>query len=156
MTIPIEFTILGNPSSVNSTSIKKNTWKLLVEGASLDALSSTYPGGAKYADTVAVKVFYFPVNNQYIDVDNGLKHTIDGLAEHILVNDRTVTRIITERFPLIPGASLIVPIGLGSHIAGALSKAHTATPSSAGVTVQKTHVTAVKVESYFDNKGIFW
>jgi Holliday junction resolvase RusA-like endonuclease len=157
MTIPIEFTVLGNPSSVNSTSKKKNTWKRLVEDASRGALSSGYPGGLKYPDSVAVKVFYFPVNKQYIDVDNGLKHTIDGLAEHILENDRTVIRIITERFPLIPGANLVVPIGLGSYITGALLKAHTATPSSAGVTVQKkTHVTAVKVEAYFNNKGMFW
>lgn len=155
MTIPIEFTILGNPSSVNSTTLKKNTWKTLVQAAAKGALTIMYPGVIPYAGMVTVKVFYFPINQQYIDVDNGLKHTIDGMAKNIFENDKTVTRIIAERFPLIPGSRLVVPIGLGSHISGALSNAHRVKPAS-GVTVQKTHVTAVKVEAYADNKGKFW
>ncbi|VVP13900.1 hypothetical protein PS850_03511 [Pseudomonas fluorescens] len=76
-----------------------------------------YPGIIRYEGAVTVKVFYFPISKQYIDVDNGLKHTIDGFAPHIRKNDKTLARIITERFAPIPSASLVVPIGLASEIA---------------------------------------
>lgn len=42
MTIPIEFTVLGNPSSVNSTSNKKNIWKALVENVARGAVAIKY------------------------------------------------------------------------------------------------------------------
>ena len=156
MTIPIEFTVLGNPSSVNSTSSKKKAWKALVEGAAKGAVAFKYPGGLPYEGAVTVKVFYFPINQQYIDVDNGLKHTIDGFASSIIKNDKTVARIITERFTPVPKASLVVPIGFASEIAGALMTANGAGRSATGAPVRKQHATAVKVEPYADNNGKFW
>jgi len=156
MTIPIEFTVLGNPSSVNSTSNKKNTWKALVENVARGAVAIKYPGIIPYEGAVTVKVFYFPISQQYIDVDNGLKHTIDGFAPHILKNDKTVARIITERFAPIPSASLVVPIGFASEIAGALMIANGAGLTPSGSALPKQHATAVKVEAYADNNGSFW
>jgi hypothetical protein len=85
-----------------------------------------------------------------------LKHTIDGFTAPILENDKNVARIITERFPPIPGASLLVPIGFGAEIAGALMVANGAGRSSTGSPLPKQHATAVKIEAYADNDGKFW
>ncbi|WP_122669892.1 RusA family crossover junction endodeoxyribonuclease [Pseudomonas viridiflava] len=156
MTIPIEFTVLGNPSSVNSTSGKKAAWKTLVEAAAKGAVALHYPGKAKSTAALTVKVFYFPINQQYIDVDNGLKHTIDGLATAIFENDKAVTRIITERFPPVPKASLLVPIGFAREISSALMIANGAGNSATGAPLPKQHATAVKVEPYVDSNGKFW
>lgn len=156
MTIPIEFTVLGNPSSVNSTSGKKTAWKMLVEAAAEGAVALHYPGAAKSTAALTVKVFYFPINQQYIDIDNGLKHTIDGLATSIFTNDKAVARIITERFPPVPKASLLVPIGFANEISNALMIANGAGHSATGAPIPQQHATAVKVEPYTDNNGKFW
>lgn len=154
MTIPIEFTVVGSPSSVNSTSDKKNIWQGLVKSVASGVVAAKYPGVSCYAGEVTVKIFYFPISQQYIDIDNGLKHTIDCLAPCIIQNDKTVTRIITERFPPVLKKSLVVPVTFAPQIAAALSIANGRTAT--GGFVQKQHATAVKVEVYNDNGGVFW
>lgn len=143
---PIEFAVIGRPASVNAGTQNKNNWKAIVANAAKNAISSTY---IKNGGEVEVKIFFYPENNQYIDIDNGLKYTIDGFAELLIVNDRNVTRIISERFPCNPGASVVVPINAAVSVLNAL-RIQIANPKN------KEHVTAVKLEDYICNNGGHW
>lgn len=159
MTIPIEFCITGRPSSVNSTTNKKNIWKNTVNVAANAHLVATFapqPVPAAHAGDVTAKIFFFPPTQQYLDVDNGLKHTIDGISPPILANDRTIIRLVAERFAPIPGASLIVPIGFAPVLSQALAIASGQASVAAGSPYDPQHAVAVKVESYVDNNGALW
>lgn len=155
MTVPVEFLVYGRPSSVNSTSLKKNDWKSKVNKAAKVALAAAHGQSAippPHGGEVTVKIFFFPHTRQYLDVDNGLKHTIDGFSPPVLKNDRTVVRIITERFVPSPGASLIVPVGIAPIIQDALMAASGHSPGGGGAQFS----TAVKIEPFADNKGALW
>lgn len=171
MPIPIEFVVKGRPSSVNGSSAKAMAWKMAVSNAANTILAAKFapaPPPAAYADDVAVKVIFFPPNGQYTDIDNGLKHTIDAISEHtrpvppwppfssILANDKTVQRVIAERFPPIPNASLIVPIGFAPMLASALMVANGQLNAVASVLPAQEYATAIKVESYNNNNGGLW
>lgn len=117
MTVPFEFVALGRPSSVNASSDKKAAWKLNVNMyADAELLNAHYPDSVpiSYGSDVTVKVFYFLINHQYVDVDNGLKHTIDAICPPVLKNDRLVQRLIVERFLPVPGTSISAPISFCS------------------------------------------
>ena len=136
MTIPLEFLVLGRPSSVNGSTSKmgstskKAVWQAAVKAAvtaELAAKSPTWVGPPHKVD-VTVKIFFFPSTRQYIDVDNGLKHTIDAFNPPLLANDRSVMRLITERFLQAPGSALLVTAG----VAPVLLKAFHAAMGCAG------------------------
>jgi hypothetical protein len=89
----------------------------------------------------------------YVDVDNGLKHTIDGFNPPLLKNDKTVMRVIAERFlPPKAGASLIVPVGIVPVLLNAMQVASGALAPG----IRADHVTAVKVEAHAPNAGGLW
>lgn len=138
--------MIGRPASVNADTTNKNNWKAIVAKAANDAISKTY---IKHGGDVEVKIFFYPENNQYIDIDNGLKYTIDGFAQVLIVNDRNVTRIISERFPSNPGASLTVPINAALNVLTSL-RTQNANPRN------RKHITAIKLEQYTCNKGAHW
>lgn len=158
MTIPIEFLVTGRPSSVNSTSAKKRAWKTKVNSAANAAVKAKAAGGhhTPYDKEVTVKVFFFPHTQQYLDIDNGLKHTIDAVSPPILSNDRSVVRLIAERFAPTKGAKLTVPIGMASTLATALMTAGGLLSSKTGSPGTPEFSTAIKVESYIPNDGKHW
>ncbi|MCD4500166.1 hypothetical protein [Chromobacterium vaccinii] len=171
MPIPIEFVVRGRPSSVNGSAAKAMTWKMAVSKEANISLAAKFAPSlppAAYADDATVKVFFFPPNDQYTDVDNGLKHTIDAISEHrrpvppsppfasILANDKTIQRVVAERFPPVPNASLIVPIGFAPTLARALMIANGQTNNAAGTLPAEEYATAIKVEPYTYNNGGLW
>lgn len=171
MTIPIEFVVSGRPSSVNGKSAKKLAWKQRVSNAGNAELTKKFKPNsfpAPYASEVTVKVFFFPHNCQYTDIDNGLKHTIDALCPPanavlpaapfapILQNDRTVLRLTVERFAPVPGSSLLVPIGFAPTLARALMIANGQASIAAGGPSKPEYATAIKFEPYIDNNGGLW
>ncbi|NBD00720.1 RusA family crossover junction endodeoxyribonuclease [Atlantibacter hermannii] len=139
----IEFDLTGKPASVNGSKARKDSWKAQVKSKAI----ALYTGG-KIGEKLTVKIFYFPHNEQYCDIDNGLKYTIDGMADVLMKNDRTVTRIITERFPKIPGASLIVPLNIAPQIAQVIKQRE--------ISTSPEYLTLVKVEEYEYNGGNLW
>lgn len=153
MPIPVEFQVNGRPSSVNASSAKKNAWKSLVRAAALAAIGP--PPLTPHAGDVTVKFYFFPNSQQYHDVDNGIKHTLDAIAPPILANDRYVMRVIAERLVPKPGSSLIVPIGMAPTLAAALMTASGQAASIAGGGAPQ-HATAIKVVDYVPNNGAYW
>ncbi|WP_313049758.1 RusA family crossover junction endodeoxyribonuclease [Atlantibacter subterraneus] len=139
----IEFDLSGKPASVNGCKARKDSWKAQVQSK----VMALYTGG-KNGEKFTVKIFYFPHNEQYCDIDNGLKYTIDGMASDLMDNDKTVTRIITERFPKIPGASLIVPLNIAPQIAQVIKQRE--------ISKSPVYLTLVKVEEYDYNGGSLW
>ncbi len=154
MTVPFEFVATGRPSSVNASTSKKAKWKRRVDRTVRIELIRAHlpkPVPAVYAAEVTVKVFYFPTNKQYVDIDNGLKHTIDALAPHTLTNDKLVQRLVVERFLPVPGSSMKVPITYGASLAKAFDLANGVTHPG-----RPLHATAVKLEPYISNGGALW
>ncbi len=171
MPIPIEFVITGRPSSVNGKSAKKLAWKKKVSAAGNEELDKKFkpnPFPPPYVGEVALKVFFFPHNGQYTDIDNGLKHTIDALCHQkkpvppaapfapILKNDKTVLRLTVERFAPTPGASLLVPAGFAPTLAKAMMIANGQASAATGLPSKPEYATAIKFEPYIDNNGGFW
>lgn len=153
MPVPIEFLVKGKPSSVNSTSAKKIAWKLNVRTEANAALLAKYPmapAPGPYGGDLTAKFFFFPHNNQYLDVDNGIKHTLDAMSPPIIANDRSVQRLIAERISAVPGASVVVPAALAPTLLAAFNVA-----SGTGGN-PKVQATAVKVEPYMNNNGAMW
>lgn len=154
MTVPFEFLALGRPSSVNAASVKKAVWKCNVTQCAETELTNIYHPNAvpaPYASDVTVKVFYFPINRQYVDIDNGLKHTIDAISPPVLKNDRLVQRLVVERFLPVPGASVRAPITFAPTLVKAFDYAN-----GRSVPGWPIHATAVKVECYVANGGTLW
>jgi hypothetical protein len=139
----IEFHLTGKPASVNGSTERKKSWKDLV----CRTVTAMYSKG-KVGERLTLKVFYFPHNQQYCDVDNGLKYTIDGMAPVLMTNDRNVTRIIVERFTKTPGASLVVPLNIASDIANLINLRETSKIPD--------YYTLVKLEEYECNGGSLW
>lgn len=162
MCIPLEFTVVGKPHSVNdSNTQKKNNWKNIVMATCQNAINQKpqpLTNINPYCGDVTVKVFYFPKDNSYCDVDNGLKHLIDGFSEpkpnskkvvpapppapKLLKDDRNIMKIITERFVRKPGSVLTLPLNMAAIAANAI--------------VATDHCTAVKIEAYVSNPGGGW
>jgi hypothetical protein len=153
MTIPVEFLVCGRPSSVNASSAKKKVWKATVNAAAMGALGAS--PGPPHPGEVTVKFFFFPNSTQYADVDNGIKHTLDAISPPVLANDRTVMRVIAERFVPQPGSSLIVPMGMATTLATALMAATGQGAFLAGVG-KPTYATAIKVIEYSETQGEHW
>lgn len=154
MTVPIEFLATGRPSSVNGTTAKKNVWKQIVNSVAHAELLRTHSPNAvpaAYAAEVTVKVFYFPTNRQHVDVDNGLKHTIDAISPPILKNDKLVQRLITERILPVAGTSVKAPIAVAPMLARGFDIANGRLHG-----VKAVHTTAVRVEMYVANGGALW
>lgn len=152
MPVPIEFVVTGKPSSVNSTSTKKNNWKSIVHREANRALNLKFPTPpvpSPYSGDVTVKLFFFPHTNQYLDVDNGIKHTLDAMSPPIIANDRSVQRLVAERVPSVPGASVVVPAALAPTLLQAFNIANGSGPL-------KDQATAIKVEAYVSNNGAMW
>lgn len=143
----------GKPSSVNSTSAKKVAWKNNVSKEAVNALRLKYPvppAPMPYAGNLTAKFFFFPHNNQYLDVDNGIKHTLDAMAPSIIANDRSVQRLIAERISAVPGVSLVIPAALAPNLLAAFN---IASGIGGGPKVQAT---AIKIEPYINNNGAMW
>ncbi|WP_427913960.1 RusA family crossover junction endodeoxyribonuclease [Ramlibacter sp. MMS24-I3-19] len=153
MTIPVEFLVHGRPSSVNATSAKKKVWKTAVNAAAASALGSSPP--PPHAGEVTVKFFFFPTSRQYTDVDNGIKHTLDAISPPVLQNDKTVMRVVAERFVPEPGSSLIVPVGIAPILANALMSASGQSAFLAGAG-KPQYATAIKVVPYTEKSGEHW
>ncbi|MHA4870075.1 hypothetical protein ACXZ1M_20505 [Duganella sp. PWIR1] len=169
MPLPIEFYHEGKPASANGSWNEKKQWKLDIAKATNDALVKkflpnpvpkphlTKKGVAKaYGGQATIKVFFFPHSNQYIDIDNGLKYTIDGIAESLMTNDKYVTRIISERFLPMPGTSVVAPLARLNVLTTALSLANTPTLMAGGGVTPAPDVTAIKIETYQSNGGKYW
>lgn len=153
MPVPIEFVVKGKPSSVNSTSTKKVAWKLNVRNEANAALLAKHPVPpvpVPYVGDLTAKFFFFPHNHQYLDVDNGIKHTLDAMAPPIIANDRFVQRLIAERISAVPGASVVVSAALAPTLLAAFNIANGAYGGA------KTQATAIKVEPYTNNNGAMW
>lgn len=171
-TVPIEFVVQGRPSSVNGGSQKAKNWKKKVLDAGNAELVAKLVGAQlpmpPYREEVTAKVFFFPHNDHYTDIDNGLKHTIDALACHyrlippasifspILANDRTVVRLIVERFAPAPNASLVVPAGTAPLLARALMIANGQNSFAVTGKSEPEYATAIKFEPYVDNFAGLW
>lgn len=152
MPVPIEFVVTGKPSSVNSTSVKKKTWKANVNTQANNALSLKFPAPPvppPYAGDMTVKLFFFPHTNQYLDVDNGIKHTLDAMSPPIIKNDRSVKRLVAERVSSVPGTSVIVPAALASTLLQASNIAM-------GLGAPRNQATAIKIEAYVNDNGAMW
>jgi hypothetical protein len=169
MTIPIEFVVAGRPSSVNGTSDKKRIWKTKVSSEGNAKLAATFQIlPAPYIDNVALKIFFFPNNLQYTDIDNGVKHTLDALSvpnllvlpippfAPILQNDKTVLHLTVERFAPHPGASLPVSIQAAPTLLEALSIASGQAIGQAGARAKPEYATAIKFEPYSGTIGGAW
>jgi hypothetical protein len=169
-TVPIEFVVKKRPSSVNDSSRAKK-WKTNVATEGKAALLANGPVPlplSPYADQVTLKVFFFPHNGQYTDIDNGLKHMIDALACHprpvppaapfapILKNDKTIVRLIAERFAPIPKASLVVPAAAAPILLQALMIASGRVPPKMVGPVKPEYATAIKFEPYKYENVDFW
>lgn len=142
----VEFAVIGRPASVNSGkkyAARKKLWKHLV-----------YTEASKHYTDLPVpykttlKVFYFPHNGQYTDVDNGLKYTLDAMKNVVIDDDKSVTRVIAERFLTEPGSSLVVPLKLAPAVMKILTDMQ-AKP-------KKEYVTLVKLEKHECNGGSLW
>lgn len=152
MPIPIEFVVTGKPSSVNSTSTKKNIWKANVNTQANVALNLKFSAPLvppPHAGDMTVKLFFFPHTNQYLDVDNGIKHTLDAMSPPIIDNDRSVQRLVVERIFSVPGTSVIVPAALAPTLLKAFNVAR-------GLGAPKMQATAIKIETYVNNNGAMW
>lgn len=165
MPLPLEFHHIGRPASVNGTSQEKQDWRRDIAAATDAKLTQKFAGqpvpkpyltskGVPKAvgGKATVKVFFFPHNQQYIDIDNGLKYTIDGIAEALLTNDKLVSRIVSERFLPGPGISIIAPASRYSTLAAALA---ISSPSAASAMLGRD-VVAIKIEDYQSNRGKYW
>lgn len=152
MPVPIEFIVRGRPSSVNSNNTKKAAWKSNVYSEASTALRAKHPGAIPpppSKNDLTAKFFFFPHNNQYLDVDNGIKHTLDAICGIIIDNDRSVQRLIAERIFAAPGKSVVVSASLAPILLAAFN-------SASGVGGSKDHATAVKVDPYINNDGAMW
>lgn len=169
-TVPIEFVVKKRPSSVND-SAKAMKWKMNVAMEGEVALWAKFPApliSVPYEGQVTLKVFFFPHNDQYTDIDNGLKHTIDALACHIrpvppaapfapiLKNDKTIVRLIAERFAPIPNASLVVPATAAPTLLRALMIATGRVPATMVGPAKPEYATAIKFEPYKYENVSFW
>lgn len=147
MTKPLlEFSVSGRPVSVNAgkkNAIRKEKWKEIVHNE-----TKKHYTGTPVTYKTTLKIFYFPNNNQFTDVDNGLKYTIDGMAPLVMVDDRNITRVVAERFVFEPGESLVVPLHLARSIAKLLQTWHTSP--------KKEYLTLIKLEKYECNGGALW
>lgn len=154
MTVPFEFVATGRPSSVNATTEKKHEWKRRVNHIARMKLRFAFTPGPippPYPHSVIVKIFYFPISRQYIDIDNGLKHTIDAISPPIIENDKAIQRIVVERFLPVPGAGLRAPISLAPTLIKAFELA-----SGAARPGRRVQATAVKIEPYPAPGGTLW
>lgn len=174
MPIPIEFNISGRPGSVNDPDTV-GPWRDKVEKAAqfqkINKLGAASSALKSPLDTT-VKIFFFPANRKYADVDNAIKPTIDGLKKALLTDDRQVMRVIAERFFPAVGASMKVPaedvVTLGPILiaqANASRALLSAVVVQAGIPLMHpggkaakdaSYATAVKVEPYVPNSGNFW
>lgn len=154
MSLPLTFVAVGKPSSVNGTSAKKHAWKAIVNGAASAAVAAKLPPwvGGPYRGRTTVKLFFFPATLQYIDVDNGIKHTIDGMNPPVLLNDKDVLRVLAERVPPVSGAGVVVPIGAAFELVQA---AYIAAGTWAAAVPAK-HATAVKVQKHMSTGWSLW
>lgn len=119
-----------------------------------------------------VKIFFFPANRKYADVDNAIKPTIDGLKKALLGDDRNVQRVIVERFFPAAGATMKVAavdvVTLGPVL---MAQANASRALLSAVVVQAgipllhpagkaakdaSYATAVKVEPHVPNNGNLW
>jgi hypothetical protein len=177
MTIPIEFTVTGRPSSVNGKTAKKRVWKRNVAAEANAKLVANFPMGAPapHKGEVVAKFFFFPTNTKYTDIDNSLKHTIDAMCHDpkalpcplpapagtpaplfasILANDKSVRHVTAERFLPTPGAGLVVSAAAAPALAKALLIANGLT--AAGVPAVPAYATAIKLEAYIATGGANW
>lgn len=154
MSLPLTFVALGKPSSVNGTPAKKNVWKAIVNAAASAAVAAKVPPwvGGPYPGHTTVKLFFFPATLQYIDVDNGIKHTIDGMTPPVLLNDKDVLRVLAERIAPVPGAGVVVPIGAAFELIQAAQLA--AGTWAAGTPAE--HATVIKVQKHISAGWSLW
>ena len=177
MTIPIEFAVIGRPSSVNGETIRKRAWKQNVAKEANAKLITNFPTGvpAPHRDEVVAKLFFFPTDNQYTDIDNCLKHTLDAICHNpkappcplpapagfpaplfasILANDKSVMHVTAERLSPTPGAGLVVSAAMAPALIRAflISRGLTAPGSPTG----PAYATAIKLEAYVATGGANW
>ena len=174
MPIPLEFTVSGRPASVNDPATI-GAWQDRVEAvAQLQKIKKLGPAGATLKSPLdaTVKIFFFPANRKYADVDNAIKPTIDGLKKALLKDDRQVQRVIAERFFPAAGATMKVAakdvVTLGPML---MAQANASRALLSAVVVQagipllhpagkaakdESYATAVKVEPHVPNNGKLW
>lgn len=177
MPIPLEFTVAKRPASVNAGS--SAAWQARVENVAqvqkakkLGMTLGPASHAVKSSENVTVKIFFFPANRRYADVDNAIKPTIDGLKKALLRDDRNVQRVIVERFFPIAGATMKVAAEdmktLGPVLmaqANASRALLNAVVVQAGIPLlhpkgkaakDSSYATAIKVELHFPNDGNLW
>ena len=93
--LPIDAVIKGTPVSAQGSPSAKAEWAAKVHGA----FSSSTPSPSwLVSEPVAVTVYVFPEGELAGDLDNRLKHTIDGLKGSVLTDDTLVHRIVAQKF----------------------------------------------------------
>jgi Holliday junction resolvase RusA-like endonuclease len=173
MTIPLEFTVTGRPGTVNDSSTT-SAWRNRVEAVALLRVADQYPldVGLKSSVDVTIKIFSFPSNRKYADVDNSIKPTIDGVRNALLKDDKNVQRVVAERFFPVAGpgmkvlASDVVTLGPVLMAQANASKALLSAvvvqasipllPPAGRAATDGSYAMAIKVEPYVSNNGNFW
>ena len=174
MPIPLEFTVSGRPASVNNTAAI-GAWQQRVEEVAQSQKVKKLGNSAlslKSSQDATVKIFFFPANRKYADVDNAIKPTIDGLKRALLKDDKQVMRVIAERFFPTAGATMKVAaedvVTLGPILITQRNASEvllSAVVVQAGIPLlhpagkaakDASYATAVKVEPYVQNNGNLW
>jgi hypothetical protein len=93
---PLEFFVPGTPVSSQSDNPKaRSEWKERVKAASSANLD---PSFWSTLSQLSVTMYYFPAAPMQGDVDNIVKLVLDGMCQHIYVDDHQVERVAAHRF----------------------------------------------------------
>ena len=93
---PLEFIVKGTPLSLGSgRPASREAWKARVRAS----CASVLPEGHFATDRpVAVSLYYFPDGPSHVDVDNIIKLVLDALKAFVFVDDRQVSRVVSQKF----------------------------------------------------------
>lgn len=105
---PVEFIVAGTPVSSQSTnSVSKTEWKDRIRDASSKVLPAPHLAST---GRVGVTLYYLPQDQMTGDLDNIIKLILDGMKQHVYVDDQQVERIVVQKFepettPALPDAA---------------------------------------------------
>jgi hypothetical protein len=103
----IEFCVHGKPVSANVSwrHERAGEWKATVRAAARKAMGRQRPSVALGS---AIVVF-FHTPPKWMDTDNILKHTIDGLSGVVFPDDACLEQVVARQSRLTPGFRLVDP-----------------------------------------------
>ena len=96
ISFPVSFTVKGTPVSSQSTTTRsKNSWKGEVQSAARLVVPA-YKWCSEV--DVSITIYDFPTDNPQGDVDNIVKLIQDALIGIVYIDDRSVRRVVAQRF----------------------------------------------------------